>query len=368
MSRSTPDRLAEFIEAAIWHGSLDQANALLAAQPELASSSIHAAAVLGDDAEVRRHLAVDPKRATAPAPPYGGDALNYLGLSRYLRLDRSRTSRFLRAATALLDAGADPNTGFWTTGAHPERETALYGAAGVAHHPELTALLLERGADPNDVEVVYHSPETHDNRAMQLVVETGRVTADNLALMLIRKLDWHDYYGAKYLLDHGADPNQDRRWGLLALHHSIARDNDIAFVELLLDRGADPARLAQGHTVSWLAARRGRGDVLAALERHGHAEAPTGVDALIAACARGQENVPALARQRPEALSALIDIEDSFWPSSRAMATLAGWNSSSTWASASPPSMPATATSASRRAVRRCMSRRGELVIGRSRR
>src|SRR2546430_12538092 len=50
-----------------------------------------------------------------------------------------------------------------------------------------------------DGEAVYHSPETHDNAAMKLLVETGKLTAENLALMLIRKHDWHDYEGVKYL-------------------------------------------------------------------------------------------------------------------------------------------------------------------------
>ncbi len=98
-------------------------------------------------------------------------------------------------------------------GQHPERETALYGAAGVAHHAEMTKLLLERGADPNDEEAVYHSPETDDTGAMKLLVETGKITPVNLVLMLIRKHDWHDYEGAKWLLEHGADPNYDRERG-----------------------------------------------------------------------------------------------------------------------------------------------------------
>lgn len=307
MSPATPDQIVEFIEAATWHGSLDRANALLAANPKLASSCIHIAAILGDDGEVRRFLSADPSSATAPSPPFGGDALNYLGLSKYLRFDRGRTAGFLRAATALLDAGADPNTGFWTTGTHPERETALYGAAGVAHHPEMTRLLLDRGADPNDEEVVYHSPETHYNRAMQLVVETGRVTDDNLAMMLIRKLDWHDYDGARYLLDHGADPNRERAWGLLALHHSIARDNDIALIELLLERGADPTRIAHGHTAVELAAQRGRGDVLAEFERRGIDVQLSGVDALIGACARGEAAAHEMARREPTLLPLLLE-------------------------------------------------------------
>ena len=61
---------------------------------------------------MRRFIAQDPGSVTAKSPPYGGDALNYLCLSKYLRLDPTRSAAFLRAATALLDAGADPNTGF----------------------------------------------------------------------------------------------------------------------------------------------------------------------------------------------------------------------------------------------------------------
>ncbi len=59
-------------------------------------------------------------------------------------------------ARALLDAGADPDAA-WV---HPEYgpQSALYGAAGVAHEPRMTALLLEAGADPDDGESVYHAP------------------------------------------------------------------------------------------------------------------------------------------------------------------------------------------------------------------
>ena len=82
------DRTA-FLEAALWHGSLERANQILADHPELASSDIHTAAVLGDDAAVRRFIAADPGSVNAKSPPYDGDALNYLGLSKYLRLDES---------------------------------------------------------------------------------------------------------------------------------------------------------------------------------------------------------------------------------------------------------------------------------------
>ena len=76
---STTDRRVEFIRASTWHGSLDRAEALLAAHPELASGDLHVAAILGDDEGVRRHLARDPASAHARSEPYGADALTHRG-------------------------------------------------------------------------------------------------------------------------------------------------------------------------------------------------------------------------------------------------------------------------------------------------
>jgi len=206
-------------------------------------------------------------------------------MSNYLRLDPARTPGFLRAAEALLDAGADPNAGFWETGQHASHETPLYGAAGVAHNVELTRLLLARGADPNDDEAVYHSPETYDNAAMKLLVETGKLTPEYLSMMLIRKHDWHDYDGVKYLLERGVDPNFQRGRGWIAIHHAVARNNSLAIIELLLDYGADPTVRKDGATAIERATRKGRGDLLALFARRGFSVELTGVDRLIAACA-----------------------------------------------------------------------------------
>src|SRR5213594_282101 len=130
---------------------------------------------------------------------------------------------------ALLDAGASANTGWYEMNhqPQPEWESALYGAAGVAHNAELTRLLLERGADPNDGEVAYHTPETHDNRALKVLVESGKLTEDTLATMLLRKADWHDYEGILYLLENGANPNRMTHWQFTALHQAVRRDNDL---------------------------------------------------------------------------------------------------------------------------------------------
>lgn len=285
-----PSSRDAFITASVWHGPLEPAAAILATHPDVGRGDIYTAALLGDDVGVRQRLAQDPSSATAPGGPLGWDALTHLCFSRFLRLDMARSEGFIRAATALLDAGASPNTGFFDADHRPtpEWESALYGAAGVAFHAGLTRLLLERGAEPNDEEVPYHSPETYDNDALKALVDSGKMTADSLATMLLRKADWHDYDGLAYLLDHGADPNRMTRFGLTALHQAVGRDNALAHIELLLNRGADP--LLKSHrdhlTAASIAARRGRGDVLDLLGRRGVLLDFTGVERLHAACAR----------------------------------------------------------------------------------
>ena len=290
------DPRAAFIEAACVplddghaSGTLERAEAILAVHPEVATGDIHTAAILGDDATVRRFLALDPANVNAKGGPRQWDALTHLCFSRYLRLDRARSDGFVRAARALLDAGASASTGFYSQDHQPEPalESALYGAAGVAHHAELTRLLLERGADPNDGETPYHTPEGLDNAALEVLVGSGKLTDDSLATMLLRKADWHDHEGLKYLLAHGADPNRMTHWGHTALHQAVRRDNALANIELLLDRGADPTlqNRADGRSAVAMAARRGRGDVLQLLERRGVPVELRGVDRLIAACA-----------------------------------------------------------------------------------
>jgi ankyrin repeat protein len=238
--------------------------------------------MLGDADTVRRLLAADPGLATQVDSVKGWDPLTHLSFSEHLRQDRSRASDFVDAARALLDAGASANSGFDLNG---EVESVLYGAAGIAQHAALTLLLLERGADPNDGEVTYHAPETHDNGALQALIECRRLTQDSLATMLLRKCDWHDYEGVALLLDHGADPNRLTPWGYTALHQAIRRDNHIQTISLLLDHGADPAILAHGRSAKAMAAWEGRGDVLRLFQERGISTDLHGVDRLLAACA-----------------------------------------------------------------------------------
>lgn len=291
------DAIARFLEAASAplhehaSGDLAEAEAILAAHPRLAAKSIHVAAALGDDEAVRQHLAREPALATAKGGPRGWDALTHLAFSRYLRLDDARGDAFVRAATLLLDAGAEPNTGFFAAEHRPapELEPVLYGAAGVAHHEGLTRLLLARGADPNHGEVEYHAAEGFRDGAMRALVESGRMTPHGLATMLHRKLDWTGYDGVVWLLEHGADPNLLTRWGHRALDHSLARGNALRFQAALLDHGADPtlARADGATTAFTVAARAGRVDALDLFAARGFAPRWSDEDALAARLARG---------------------------------------------------------------------------------
>jgi ankyrin repeat protein len=323
---SLDDPREAFIEAACVprdsghaSGTLERAEAILAAHPGVASSDIHTAAILGADADVRRFLAVNPRNATAKGGPYGWDALTHLCFSRYLRLDRARSDGLVRAAKALLDAGASASTGWMEKNhePHPEWESAIYGAAGVAHHAELTRLLLDRGADPNDEETPYHAPETQDNAALKVLVESGKLNEESLGMILLRKTDWHDYEGIKWLLERGVDPNQRTRWGKTALHNGVLSDNDLKIFEVLLDHGADPTLIADrpgrsqlassGKSAVAMAARRGRRDVLELFERRGIPIDLHGLEGLITGCARNNAaSVRSIAGREPQLVREVV--------------------------------------------------------------
>jgi ankyrin repeat protein len=289
------------LEASHVSGTLEDADRIRQLHPDVTSATIHGAAVSGDDQAVAVCLAADPALAVRLGGPRNWDPLTYLCFSRYLRLDRARSAAFLRSATLLLDAGAPATTGFFEPGDGAERsfESALYGAAGVAHDATLTRLLLARGAEPNDGEVCYHSPEWGDLEVVEALVETGRLNADSLATLLIRKHDWHDAQGVLYLLANGADPNRQTPWGVTALHQSLRRDNAASLVEALLAHGADPTRVIEprfaggrhGVDAVALAAWRGRGDVLDLFERAGAPMPTDDVVGLTVACARGNDAI-----------------------------------------------------------------------------
>ncbi len=307
------DPVAAFLIAACvprdgYHGSgtLEEAEAILARFPHVAGTNIYTASILADEATVRRFLAADAKNATATGGAHGWDALTYLCFSRYLRLDRARSEAFVRTARVLLEAGADANTGWWETidlDTTPRQvpERAIYGAAALAQQPELTRLLLEFGADPNDEETPYHIVESNDNTVMQILLESGRLNEQSLTTILLRETDWHDYEGVQMALGHGANPNSMMHWGNSALHHAVQRDNWLQTLALLVDHGGDVTlKNRHGHSAAEIAAHRGRGDFLALLKDRGIDAKLEGVHRLLAACALADDAaIQALLAEKP---------------------------------------------------------------------
>jgi ankyrin repeat protein len=98
-------------------------------------------------------------------------------------------------------------------------------------------------------------------------------------------------------------------WGLTAIHQSVRRDNRLAMIELLLDYGADPAiPNREGRSAILIAAQRGRADALDLFEKRGTPINLSGVDALIAACARDQKDtIRSLMAAEPQLKRDLID-------------------------------------------------------------
>jgi ankyrin repeat protein len=137
----------------------------------------------------------------------------------------------------------------------------------------------------------------------------AKLTADSLTTMLLRKADWHDDEGIKYLLEHGADPNRMNRFRLTALHQSLRRDNGRIIIELLMDHGADPTLRdgRDGRSAVEIAARRGRRDALELFEARGIPIELQGALQLIAACARGDSAaVRSISASEPEHVKELL--------------------------------------------------------------
>jgi ankyrin repeat protein len=132
-------------------------------------------------------------------------------------------------ARELLERGADPNSSF--AGEHG-RMSALYGAAGRLHDPELTRVLLEAGADPDDGESLYHATEAEDPDCLRLLLEHGAATRGTNALA--HALDDERLAQVRALLEAGADPNEG---ALLA--HAVRRGRGPEYLRLLVEHGAE---------------------------------------------------------------------------------------------------------------------------------
>jgi hypothetical protein len=184
--------------------------------------------------------------------------------------------------------GADPNAYFRN---EYGPTSALYGAAGVLHDPELTRVLLEGGADPNGEpqfgDALYHAVEAESTDCLRLLLEHGAEARGTNALA--HALDFHR--PERLLLEAGADANE----GAL-LVHAVRRGRDPEFLRLLAAHGAELDRRGgewstppeQYKTAYQNAVLRGLDDHAGVLAELGASTELSLEDAAVASVARGE--------------------------------------------------------------------------------
>jgi ankyrin repeat protein len=288
------DRAASFLAASV-DGYTGRARGLLEADPALGRFDIRTAAVIGDTAWVTRLLEADPAAATAMDRDRGWPPLLYVCYSHWHRIEPARTQELATVARRLLDAGASPDTNNGSRPHHGYR-SALHGSVTV-NNPEVTQLLLQRGADPNDGESLYHAAEHRDHQCLQLLLAHGATVAGTWAVDVA--VGAGDAPSVRLLLDAAARQIPDEvaaiATGLLARASANA---STPVVEALLDAGADPTKLVAEtgdpvHTTPdelsplRLAVRAGNVRTAALLRARGVPDDATDIDRFLGACARG---------------------------------------------------------------------------------
>jgi ankyrin repeat protein len=264
--------------------------------PGLGAGDPYVACAAGDEAALRQATMRDAAWVNRPGGPLDLPPLLAVTHSTLVRLPAFR-ERLHACARLLLQAGADPGQAVgsrWPPASLSEpsqeyRLSALYGAAGRNHDPELTRLLLQAGADPNDGESLYHALESV--ACTRLLLDAGARIPESNAMYRVMDLDHIE--ALRLLLSRGGDPNAPppgpptSDWGSPLLW-AIRRRRSRAHIEALLQAGAEPRAITPDGTGAhtW-ALRFGLPDVAELLgEAGGVSEPEPEAELLIAACAR----------------------------------------------------------------------------------
>lgn len=302
------DARAARLKIALYLGQNWIVEDLLRADPDLPSHNLGLQCAIYDVDGVKAALGKAPAAATRVVGVR--TPILHLAFSRHHRAAPERDGAMIAIAEALVAAGADANDSYPAEPGSEHRLSALYGALGHAGNLRLAEWLLNHGANPDDNESLYHATELGHLDGVKLLMRHNVSTRGTNALA--RMLDFDNWEGARLMLEYGADPNEavlDHPSGqpidtIPALHQAARRGRDGRFAGLLLEHGADPAVIWQGHSAYALARIYGNASFAAALADAGHAQDLNPVESALAACAEG--NVPA---DRPLARLSLSDEE-----------------------------------------------------------
>lgn len=247
----------------------DRARAMLAANPELASATIHTMAAVGDVAAAEAVLADDPSQVRRQGGPHDWEPLLY---GAYSRLDGTGPGHStLEVSRLLLSHGADPDAGYLSNGLYPF--TALTGAFGEGEKgpirqprhqycTDLARLLLDSGADPNDSQALYNRQFLPDDSHLELLFPYGLGTGSggpwharfaanhpSPGELMRDQLEWAAERNlpnrVRLMLDNGVDPaGRDVPVGANGSAYEIAlRAGNAEIARMLLAAGADPVAL-----------------------------------------------------------------------------------------------------------------------------
>ena len=280
------------LKMALFHGQNWRVQSLLERTPDLAEGQFGLQCALLDRAAVEAALAEDPSLAVRS---FGQRRpILHLAFSRYFKVRPDLENDMIAIAEALVAAGADVNDGFPAQPGSDHLLSALYGAIGHADNMRLGRWLLEKGADPNDNESLYHATELGHHDGLKLLLAHGADPRGTNALL--RAMDFHDLEAVRLLLDAGAladEFNAAEVGGegpvvIPALHQAARRMSSREMIETLLDHGADPDRTYEGVTPYAYACMFGNEDLAAALEARGLATPLSKVEALLARIAEDE--------------------------------------------------------------------------------
>lgn len=278
---SEAERRARWLELVFSERGRERALSLrmLEAEPGLAHGAPWLACLTGETDRLAAALDAGPAFANRPAGPYAMPPLALVANSQLI-WEPAFAPGLLASARLLIGRGADIN-GRWTDPRYPgDPLSVLYGAAGRTHHPGMTQLLLEAGADPNDNESLYHAMESPDPTCARLLLDAGAKVAGTNAIG--RALDYDRIDGLRLLLAHGSAGGEGH-W----LHHAIRRGRSKEHVAALIAAGVDKDNAdRRGRSAYRLACLFGREDIAALLTQAGAAEPLSTAEAFVAACSR----------------------------------------------------------------------------------